>query len=978
MPNITATNTVSLSSLLGNIQQYKFNPSMIQESILTYLKAVTNGQVDIVDPTNPFVFSLEASSVSTAAAIIESEINLRKQYPVLAITEDDVYLHMSDKSFIDRFATPASSKFTFMIEKNSLLQNLVDDPTESCKKAIIARNTEVTVNGLTFSLQYPIVIRQFYTGGIQIAYDASVVSPLRALKTNIIDYNTRVDGNGVSWVYFEVDMDQFSITSSSFPVVSVSYFSQNISFKDSFYYCRVFYSNTSTGGSWVEMTTTFTDQVFDPLKPTALLKISGQSLNVMIPQVYINSQMVDGNIRVDVYQTKGPIDVDMSNYQLTAFDTVFMAIDTVSDYSEYTAAMNDVVYLAYNANVVVGGTPALTFEQLREGVVYNSIGDRKLPITNVQVQGYAAKLGFNLVPNVDVVTNRIFLATRDLPLPKEDQFVTPASVSIQTLMVTLDQLATLSGVKVNNNRTTLTPSILYKINNGIISIFSATDLQALMALTPGNLADTVNSSNFLYTPFYYVLDNTQNEFSIRAYSLDNPSSGSLGFISQNPLAQAQVNTQAFKFTKTTTGYKLQIVTKSDAQYKAIPDSQVSVQLSFIPQGEKDRAYINGTLTGTSGGERVFEFNIDTNYDLDSNDNLWLTSLFMYTTAPLSIAALLDQSVDIVYATTAVPNGFIPDQAQSKLGMFLLDPTSIAITNETLDLHFGDALTNLWKQSRSITTGLDYKTYTADVPMLYESDVYQIDPTTGSIISFDAGGNAIFTVLHKQGDPVLDAQGNQVYSHRAGDVVLDAGGNPVSLATGRVIRNLDMMFIEGVYYFANNPITKSYLSSVSSLLTSWTVNDIAGLDSVLLEETQVYLYPKKSIGQIAVLVNNADPVTIDSAQSFTVDLYLSGSVYNNMTLRGELETVTISTIGQSLSNKVVSISDIVDSLRTAYSSDVVAVRVRGLGGDADYETVTVVDDHTRLSLKKRLAKMPDESLVVQEAVTFNFYLYQPGA
>ena len=110
-----------VNSLMADVSLYQYNPGLIQRSVLSKLSDAMNGTLEIVDPTNPFVFSLESASVLTAAAMVKNEANTRKQYPYSAQDEEDLYLHMSDKDYIDRFATPSSTTFSILIPKEELL-----------------------------------------------------------------------------------------------------------------------------------------------------------------------------------------------------------------------------------------------------------------------------------------------------------------------------------------------------------------------------------------------------------------------------------------------------------------------------------------------------------------------------------------------------------------------------------------------------------------------------------------------------------------------------------------------------------------------------------------------------------------------------------------------------------------------------------------------------------------------------------------
>src|SRR5574344_786178 len=105
----------SVSHALRRLDLIGTNPGSIQQVSLELLDQYLKGEQDIVDATNPFMKLLEASAINTASFIISNEVTTRAQYPSCAQTMEDLYLHMSDKDYIDRFASPASTKFTIVV-----------------------------------------------------------------------------------------------------------------------------------------------------------------------------------------------------------------------------------------------------------------------------------------------------------------------------------------------------------------------------------------------------------------------------------------------------------------------------------------------------------------------------------------------------------------------------------------------------------------------------------------------------------------------------------------------------------------------------------------------------------------------------------------------------------------------------------------------------------------------------------------------
>ena len=271
MANASLTaNAPRLSQLLGDLTAYKYNPGLIHQKICDHLSDITAGAIELVDPTNPFVFLLEAACVNTTTLLEEHRLMTRDLYPALATTQESLYRHMTQWDYLDRFSVPAQANFYFYLELNSLMAALQPVPGTNYAKVTIPRNTEVSVAGYTFSLQYPIDIVRYDTGVVLIRYDTAQPSPLQRLSTNIIDYRLRQDASGLTWLVFQIPLTQFMVLSAQYPVQKSIPFIESVQTTQNYYAARVYYRNDATS-DWTEIATTHTDQVYDPYKPTAVL-----------------------------------------------------------------------------------------------------------------------------------------------------------------------------------------------------------------------------------------------------------------------------------------------------------------------------------------------------------------------------------------------------------------------------------------------------------------------------------------------------------------------------------------------------------------------------------------------------------------------------------------------------------------------------------------------------------------------------------
>jgi hypothetical protein len=966
------TDSTPVKDLIANVLAYQYNPSEIQRAVLKTLSDALDGSMDIVDPTNPFVFCLESAAVLTAASMIKNETNNRRQYPYAAQTSEDLYIHMSDKDFVDRFATPAKTKFSLMLPFDETLEKMVLDPDTGMRKLTIPRNSVFTVADINFSLQYPVEVRQLLHGGLQVVYDVSKPSPLQDLESNLIEHEIRMSPDG-QWIFFEVDVQQFDIISQTGSLNAAQDFTMAVTLDDQYYYTRVYVENTQ--GGWDEIRTTHTDQVYDITTPTAVLKVLDKNVTVTIPQIYTSTKLLNKGIRVDFYQTKGPINLVPTDYPFTAYGAQWIAYDT-SENDVFTAPIKTFrAIVIFCQNAVAGGGNALTFDELRNRVITNAIGAPSLPITPTQIQATLERDGYTVVKNIDNITNRQFQATKAMPTPSDPQLITAAAASIETISISMDQAVLVSTVIDNGASITLMPETLYQTVDSVTSIVPTERVNYINSLPVDKRALVVTEGNFLKSPFQYVLDASGDEFAVRPYYLDNPTIETKLFVAENDTTLIQVNTGSYMIERVPTGYQITIVTQSGDEFKALQDSDVYVQLAYVPAGEKDRAYLNGKLLGTNDeGERIYTFDLSTNFNVDANDNLQLSKFFLYTTENRLTGAALKTEFEVLYATSSLMDAqWQPNTVDTVLGRFLLPPRVAGIAQEKLRVRFGYSLETLWARSRSVISSVGYKRYDADVPALYEKDVYQAD-ANGSTISI-VDGQIAQTLLHKAGDPVLDASGQPTYRFRKGDVMLDNKGFPIVESERGMIRQIDIMLIEGAYWFATDPTAKKYRLELTNTVVSWLTNDLASIEAQLLERTNVFFYPKTTLGTIRVMVQDGLIKTINAGQAFRVDLYVSSNVYANQALRAQLTKTTIQVINNALTDTTISVDAIQTALRAQYGGDVMAVQLTGLGGEDNLPALTILDESDRCSIRKRLVAQSDDSLIVEEDVVVNFIRHE---
>lgn len=960
-------------SLIDNINFYLSNPAALQQTILNFTRTATNNEYQYVDPTNPVVNAIESAVLTSSATLSSYEAVLRKQYAVLAQDWDDLFLHMSDKDYLDRFAIPAKTQFSMMFNKTEILNKMVSDPVTGYKKIVIPRNTFFTVAGVIFALEYPIEIRQLNHGGIQIVYNTDIPSPIQELSTNAINWDQRQDSNGNIFINFTFDVTQVNVSSRVYDLNSSTHFSATVALSDEYYFTRVFLMDNS--GAWNEVYTTHSDVVYDVNTFTAVLQVTDSNLTIGVPEIYTANSTNNRKIRIDVYQTKGPISMMLDSYPNSSYSVTWQAFNE-AEMDQYTAPLQTLeTIIVYSSQSVAGGKSAMTFEELRDRVITNAIGTPYLPISNIQIKNSLEDANYEIVKNIDVITNRVFLASRNLPTPSNPKLITAANASIQTGLFTMAQATQVATVIDNGTSITITPDTIFKNVNGKVTLLSTSDLNSLLNLSIDQRALKINSNDYFYSPFHYVLDASTDTFDVRPYYLDSPTIESKVFVAENDTTKLQVTIGSYQIIKNNTGYKIQVELRTSDEFKALNDSEVYTQLMFNPVGETDNAYINGTLLGLSvNSERIYEFDLQSSFNLNSKSSLLFNNFFMYTTDPKILGAALFQEFNVLVATThPMDLTYKRSSVDDALGAFLLPQDVYAISQEIIRVRFGYFLDKLWARARSVVSESNYQKYATDIVATYSSDVYEMDPNTGSTI-FIENGAVVRHLLHSAGDPIV-IDGQTQYSHRAGDVMYDSNGDPIIASARSLYREVDYMLIEGSYWFATDQVATNYRSEMTNIFVSWITNDLTAISSKLLEQTKIYFYPKTTTGNIDVMVKDGVTTTISASQQFLITVYVNGTVYRNTDLKNQLKVRAIEILNDELTNSVVSVSHITNSLSDAFGDDAIDILVEGLGASENYQAVTVINGTDRPSIKKIVKAQSDGSLIVEEAVELLFIRHE---
>jgi len=947
-----------------------YNPSSQYRASLRTLTDVLEGKIDTISAANPVIYAIENQATLVASFIETLKAETKKALQVFATDPTDLYNHMADIHFRDVFAIPSSTTFTLLFNKVELLSNLVPVPGTASKKITIPRDTYFTAGDHIFGIHYPIDIIEQEHGGIRIAYDTTIKNHLDILSTNILKHKF-LKRDDIIYLAIEIPVYQFEIDSKLPVVTKGNIFKHKVSYKDEFYAIKAY--RTDNLGNQIETKITYSEEVYDVLTPTILVKFLNKELEISVPQVYINTDMIVGEIRLDIYTTKGPLNISFDTYPIGSLGYKFRDIRKNADttYSSMLNKFSTVVVLPEEK--VTGGALALSFNELKRIVIDDAIGDPNIPITPAQIRNKLNRKGYDISKNIDLVTDRVFLASRDMPVPKNENLLTNASASIEHLTSTFTELASSQFVIDNGNAVTIKSDALYKIDNGILGLVKDSEITSMSNMPPDVFARYVSDRRFRYSPFHYVYRLENDYLTANAFYMESPKVLSQTFVEDNETSLLLVNTENYLIEKISDGYKLTISLKTNDLYKQLTTPQIKLVLGFRSKTEPTYSWTLGNYVGMTGNnERIYEFEFKTKFNMNRDNQIDFSNYFMFDTTPITTYSDLSNRFTLIHCVdTTFPSSYVQSPITFKLPIFLTGVNFTAICEEEFEIEFGKNLDNLWTKSRTITSSMQYETYATDTILRYTQDVYKKDPITGSEVLFDSNGNPYTEILHKKNDPILDSSGNQQVQYPAGSFKYDTNGNLIPKRDRYLKHRVDIFLIDGVYILSNDPIANEYKYQMAETLATWITKDLKEIQLQTLDKTNVYFYPKTISGNIQVSLSDGLDRVIASEQRFDIELYITSIVNNDNNLKEQLRKRTILFISDYLKNKTLSNSEIIESLRDIYKDDVVDVQVSLFGVNQDIAVMHLFDDTSKCGLKKILKLREDGIMIVKEDINIIF-------
>jgi hypothetical protein len=794
---MTLTNPAQYLSALAD-------PLKIQAGVLTTLEnTVTNG-APISSGDSVAAVLIQQFATITANMAEGLDVSLESLYAKRAQTMDQLLKHTSDyDNATSMFSTPASTMMLLMFSKTAFEKLVMDTYSQEIQtryNIVIPRHTMFNIGKYQFGLQDAIYLqfdRETASDNGMIVFKGMSANYLdTVLNMHVVRYS------GVDFITLQIPVEQFDRNVIYDSVVPPTGFTKTYTFSDRFNKMKVYNLNTfsvvNADGSqtirneWVPVEVTLSDNIYDPSSLTVKLSLNtdNNTANVSIPYVYISNKQIDNALMIELYTTKGAVDLDISSITSDMVNVNFqsdMVTEAVTDASGnvYNVKSSLAVLKQINPMIlrpqstkIVGGSNGLTFAEFKSRVINNSFHTGVL-VTPSELESYMSDAGFTVTKEIDGLTNRRYGAYKALT----HDGVRLASAFLTSILNT-DELDLVNRYENNLGETVedtvvwtqspytsfmITPNALYKYDatSNTCQLVSAAERYRLSTLSRQDLITEFNNTVYTISPFHMRIDTSYRYPLAYTYDLMKPTVDTIQFVKENAYTADQLSIYQASIQHNesgTAGFSLVLWVKySDSMVGNGTDDYLlgqalaEIEASLDPNtGEYDSSTMSDYLRlkfqmiSDSGkpivaeafynheaskldtnGNLVFILDLNTTYLMKTNHKLNITSFATESGSSLEYVALNPTLHGVFsYTKEAYSGSDIFTKGTSSVvsgGYELLEISNfVALARQKLDVTLGRLVTEVHNPVTYTYTEPEYRRRYTTQFAVYPADQYQRD------------------------------------------------------------------------------------------------------------------------------------------------------------------------------------------------------------------------------------------------------------
>lgn len=947
------------------MQELIYDPSIVQKTILDMLSNNISKDTVVSDPTNPFVLLLEASAMMASASVIESNNVIRKKYPSLADKSTDIYHHLTDDMMNQIYGYPAETTLDMHISKIDLFNMGYRPDGANYKQTTIPAGSVVKVDDVDLTILNDIIIRLYDNDEVYVEQQQNPTNSFAYNDVGSINSTLYHSSEGTPWILFRIKVKQVSVHSINKLIIKSDSFKQVVTIPDIFCYAKVSYKNEYTGGSYASIPTALNDEYIDPTTPTAYINVYNKDIVVKIPDVYILEERVSGNVQIDIYSTKGEVNLPLDRFKTTDFSITL----NNTGKNKSSASIKNITIMVNSYSKLEGGKNSKTLDELKEMVINNSGITNSLPITIKQLEGYLDVNGYKLVNNLDVLTKREFIALRSLKNIESDNIFFKADIFFNSVEIDLTRLINHDRVVTSEDGKYLIikSNTIFKEENGKVVILPISDvmwLERMLANSRIQLFNHLEENKYFFNPYYYIIRNEGNYNYVNVYDLDKPVVSNARIAMKNLNQDIRVNINKYAILKNDKGYSLYLTLAPNSEFEELDPTSIRLQMKIPLFNTESYAYIDAEYDSI---RQAYVFNIETDMVIDADERLTLTNGVSPDLPTKKFSLTEDVIIYTMSSDTTVEDDtkFLNNEIYNITGV-----NYTIFTKEILTLEFGCKLEHIYTNLYNIYTDKKYKTYEEDIPERYKENVYRLNEN-GSPFTCNKdeyNHNIAYDIVHRKNDIVLDENGEQVLKHKKGEVILDEKGQPILDQKSGMVRYLEILLLEFELLVSDSVEYMNYKEEVLISLKSYIRDDMDSINQKLLENSKVYYKSFKTAKPIEIISNNIVS-TIPYIVTPNVTLYIKDTTNLSVAAINNYKTIIAGVINKHIDKKQIVLEDIKTDIKNSLGSYVSGIKIENMD-PSNSEVITFKNDNVRMVINKKLENNENNNIITRFNIKLN--------
>ena len=923
------------------------DPASLQAESLNRLKRMNNGEFDIVDPNNPFAFLMENTTMLTSSFMSGVEDNMRRLYPVLANTKEDLYHHINSSEINDIMASPGEAIINIFLNVRDIINYGVESVFNH--KVTIPKNSFILVNGITFTILNDIVIKYFKNGSV---YVESIFNDLDlAIKTNkIVDSFITSNNEGIDYVLINLPIKQVKRFNVRESLLLRQPFIKDIVIDGRFTYLRAKTIATALTKE-IELEKTFSEFVYNPHKPTIHISPMDGLLRLEIPSTYIINNSITSYVEMDIYTTLGRLDEPLSTYSSDEFELTFSMLDAHDDSALAISSINTFI----NASTYgYGGRDEITFEELKNKIIQYSTGDNIVPITVDEVISNVNKNGFKFMFFTDTIVKREFAISKYID---NLGYNVQANIDLFTSSLRL-KLNNINSDKIvtKDNSIIISPFQRFKKVNDTLIPLTLIEEEELTYNSKKNMT-LYNNNEYFLNPYLYILDYEDN-LKTRVYDINQPFiENPRSLFNNSPITPVEFTERVIKRNKLNFEFYFVFPDTNNLNKLTIKNihAQLDVKITTINSIQYTGKLVRDDYYGT-----YLYFEIPLEGYINKDDKLLFTDGQGET-----LSSYIDLNT-LLTLTVYTTDEEITEVDTYDVSNIINEDVTAVLYKEVMDVNLALNIDSIYRNYNVNFLERKFKTYEEDVYLVNKTDIYELDEDgTVKLLENEETGELELVLKYRAGDHVITEDGESIIQHRAGDVILNDNDEPIIDYINGLEHIIDIVIVEDSFTRTTDKDYKDYFITYLQQLTSIITDEIPMLEESLIENSRFKLTTLNSIRPVTLKVNG-EWINFDNfiMPTLTINIYRENTILIDDILEAKLATK----LQELLSDNII-LNEAEEKLKAVIGGDVISVRMSDIT-TTELSSIEYKEDSGRFILKKNITKNNNGDIIVKSEIKLN--------